>query len=178
MATVEMFWNIGHKITKHNLEGSISLGYRKFRAFFGTSPIVCMTVWDMLLIHRPHKSKPEHLLWALLLLKRYHIGEINAALVGVSEKTFNKWTRIFIHLLSDLPVVNKYFFSCTTFTTSLNFLLFCSYSLIGKTVSKTHQEAQLYLFLLMEPTSEYWNHQTSIRNGFLTSSMARAYATK
>jgi hypothetical protein len=55
MATVDTFWNLGHAITKHDLLGSITLGYRKFRAFFGTSPIVCITIWDMLLIHRPKK---------------------------------------------------------------------------------------------------------------------------
>ena len=66
MASVDTFWELCHKITKHTMDGSISLGYRKFRAFFGTSPIVCVVVWDMLLVHRPPKSTPEHLLWALL----------------------------------------------------------------------------------------------------------------
>jgi hypothetical protein len=107
MASVATFWNLGHKITKHKRDGSISVGYRKFRAFFGTSPIVCVVVWDMLLVHRPHKSKPEHLLWALLLLKRYNIESFNAALVGVTEKTFRKWSHTFIYLLSNLPVVTK-----------------------------------------------------------------------
>ena len=50
------------------MDGSTSLGYRKFRAFFGTSPFVCVVVWDLLLDERPRNSRPEHLLWALLLL--------------------------------------------------------------------------------------------------------------
>ena len=105
MASVDSFLTLGHKITKHDMDGSISLGYRKFRAFFGTSPLVCVVVWDLLLVQRPRKSTPEHLLWALLLLKRYTIESVNAALVGVSEKTFRKWAHTFIHLLSNLPVV-------------------------------------------------------------------------
>jgi hypothetical protein len=106
MALVETFWNLGHKIT-NKTDGSISVGYRKCRAFFGTSPIVCVVVWDMLLLHRPQKSMTEHLLWALLLLKRYNIESFNAALVGVTEKTFRKWSHTFIYLLSNLPVVTK-----------------------------------------------------------------------
>jgi hypothetical protein len=105
MASVDTFWSLGHKITKHDMEGSISLGYRKFRAFFGTSPLVCVVVWDLLLVHRPRKSSPDHLLWALLLLKRYTIESVNAVLVGVSEKTFRKWSHTFICLLANLPVV-------------------------------------------------------------------------
>ena len=107
MATVDTFWNLGHAFTKHDLLGSITLGYRKFRAFFGTSPIVCITIWDMLLIHRPKKSKPDHLLWALMFLKQYNIESVMAALTGVSEKTFCKWSLIFVRILSNMPVVNK-----------------------------------------------------------------------
>ena len=105
MASVDSFLTLGHKITKHDMDRSIILGYRKFRAFFGTSPLVCVVVWDLLLVQRPRKSTPEHLLWALLLLKRYTIESVNAALVGVSEKTFRKWAHTLIHLLSNLPVV-------------------------------------------------------------------------
>ncbi len=110
MASVDTFWHLGHKITKHNMEGSISQGYRKFRTFFGTSPMVCVAVWGML-VCRPLKSRPEHMLWALMLLKLYNIESVNAALVGVSEKTFRKWAHIFIRLLSNLPVVNYIHFS-------------------------------------------------------------------
>lgn len=52
-------------------------------------------------------STPKHLLWALLLLKRYSIESVNAALARVSEKTFRKWSHTFIWLLSNIPMVNK-----------------------------------------------------------------------
>ena len=40
MAQRDIFWTLGHKITRHNLQGSISMGYRLFRSFFGTTPQV------------------------------------------------------------------------------------------------------------------------------------------
>lgn len=107
MASVDTFWNLGHKITRHDTNGSIGLGYRKFRAFFGTSPLVCAVVWDKLRTQRPIKSNEEHLLWALMFLKRYNIESVNATLIGVSEKTFRKWSHIFIRLLANMPVVKK-----------------------------------------------------------------------
>ena len=107
MASVEVFWRIGHNITRHDVEGSLSVGHRKFRAFFGTSPAVCVVAWDLLASVRPNNSKPSHLLWALMLLKRYCIESFNAALVKVTEKTFRKWSLLFVDLLADMPVVNK-----------------------------------------------------------------------
>ncbi len=35
VASVDTFWILGHQITKHDMDGSLSLGYRKFRAFLG-----------------------------------------------------------------------------------------------------------------------------------------------
>lgn len=107
MASTETFWRLGHKITGHDTDRSISLGYRKFRAFFGTSPIVCVAAWNILSQTRPPKSQPEHLLWALLHMKQYRIEHVNAALVGVTEKTFRKWCHIFINLLAKMTVVRE-----------------------------------------------------------------------
>lgn len=107
MATIDIFWSLGNKIKKHETQESISLGYHKFRAFFGTPPVVCLIVWDLLFIHRPPKSTPDHLLWALMLLKRYHIESVNATLAGVDEKTFHKLSHNFISLLSNLPLVKR-----------------------------------------------------------------------
>ena len=107
MATIETFWTLGHKITRHELDGSRKLGHRRFRGFFGTSPIVCLVAWDMLTALRPRKSTPNHLLWALILLKQYNTETVNAALVGVNEKTFRKWSLIFINLLARMPVVGR-----------------------------------------------------------------------
>ncbi len=105
MASAETFWRLDHNITKHDVDGSIALGYRKFRSFFGTSSSVCAAACDNLSHVRPIKSRPEHLLWTLLHLKHYATEQINSALVGVSEKKFRKWCHIFVRLLTEMPVV-------------------------------------------------------------------------
>lgn len=105
MASFDTFWEAGHKITKHNVHGSRVMGYRTFRAFFGTSPQICVIVWNML-SQKPANSSPEHLLWALMVLKLYNLESVNASLVDVTEKTFRKWSLIFIRLLAGLQVVN------------------------------------------------------------------------
>ncbi len=80
MALIETFWTAGHKISGHDCNQSLSTGYRIFRAYFGTSPLVCAVVWDLLSRVRPRNSKPENLLWALMVLKRYNVRSINASL--------------------------------------------------------------------------------------------------
>ncbi|XP_045034955.1 uncharacterized protein LOC116930552 [Daphnia magna] len=106
MTSSEIFWNLGHNITGHNLFGSRSMGYRLFRAFFGTTPQVCEIVWHMLSTRRPPNSTPHHLLWGLLLLKQYNIESVNAVLVGVTEKTFCIWSLMYIQLIANLPVLD------------------------------------------------------------------------
>ena len=106
MASVKMmFWKIGHKITGHNVKGSLTIAHRKFRAFFGTSPVMCAVAWDLMASVRPNDSKPRHLLWALILLKRHCIESSNSAKVKMTEKTFRKWSLLFVDLLEDMPVV-------------------------------------------------------------------------
>jgi hypothetical protein len=107
MASVEIFLRIGLNITRHGVEGSLSVGHRKIRAFFGTSPAVCVVAWDLLAGVRPNNPKSNNLLWALMLLKRYCIESFNAVLVKVTEKTFREWSLLFVDLLADMPVVNK-----------------------------------------------------------------------
>lgn len=173
MALVETFWKAGHKITGHDLDGSLSLGYRRFRAFFGTSPLVCLVAWDILFNARPRNSTPEHLLWALMLLKRYSIETFNATLIGVSEKTFRKWSHIFINLLADMPVVSEIF--SANFKKSLQTFSHLYYkSLTGSNVSETLQETHLHLFLLTGLILKSWNHQSLTLNGGLTNSMVPA----
>ncbi len=107
MASESTFRNLGHQITGHKLEGSLTMEFRKFRAFFGTSPEVCLIVWNMLSTERPSNSMPQHLLWSLMVLKRYHIENVSAALVGVTEKTFRKSRLLYIRLIVNLSVVSK-----------------------------------------------------------------------
>ncbi len=110
MASIETFLRLGHKITKHAMHEGLSLGYRKFRAYFGTSPLVCVVTWEKLWSVRPKNSTPEHMLWALMLLKQYSVESCNATLAGVTEKTFRKWAHLFIDLLASMHVVNEIFY--------------------------------------------------------------------
>lgn len=100
-----LFWIQGLEYTNHSSCGSRIVGLRKFRSFFGCSPEVCEKLWNNLR-DKPGDSSPKHLLWALLFLKCYNIGSVNASLVNVDEKTFRKWSWCFIELLSQLDLVN------------------------------------------------------------------------
>ena len=81
---------------------------RRFRSFFGTSPHVCVQLWDLL---NPFEEmapdnpglQVEHLLWALLFLKLYAEESVHCGLVGgVDKKTFRKWSWLFIEYISFL----------------------------------------------------------------------------
>ncbi len=152
------------------------MGYRLFRAFFGTTPQVCEIVWHMLSTRRPPHSTPHHLLWGFLLLKQYNIESVNAVLVGVSEKTFRKWSLMYIQLIANLPVVKIFFI----FTHSEKKLLFLRkfISLISKGVLKTHLKAPLRSSLLTAPTFQYWSPLNSTRNGFRINSEDLVFAMK
>lgn len=154
------------------------MGYRIFRAFFGTSPQVCEIVWDMLTTRRPPNSVPEHLLWALMLLKQYNIESVNATLVGVTEKTFRKWSLIYIRLIAHLPVVNKIYKKIPLYIRTKPFLIYSFISLTGKGVSKTHLKAPLRSFHLTEPTFVSWNQQSSIVSDILTNFMDLDYGMR
>lgn len=148
------------------------------RNIFGTSPQVCEIVWDMLLTRRPPNSVPEHLLWGLLLLKQYNIESVNAILVGVTEKTFRKWSLIYIRLIANLSVVNKTDFGKKSYTFGLTLCIYTYISLIGRSVLKTLLKGPPCSFLLTERTFVSWNHQSSTLSGFPTNFTALGYDTK
>lgn len=75
---------------------------RRWKAHFGTSPENCVTLWNMC---RPYETMPKgvmlcHLLWALLFLKLYNSEEKNAGDAGADEKTYRKWTWLFVEEIS------------------------------------------------------------------------------
>ena len=77
---------------------------RRFRAAFGTSPRVCSVLWSK--CHEsfdiPVNALPVHLLWVLLFLKLYASEQVNAALTKSDEKTFRKWSWLFIEALASI----------------------------------------------------------------------------
>lgn len=72
---------------------------RRFRSFFGTTPVVCSKIWAMLspFSSMPPGVHPKHLLWALSFLKVYASESVLVSMFGSpSEKTFRKWVKEFV----------------------------------------------------------------------------------
>lgn len=105
-----VFWNVGLSYTNHKLENSKRTGLRVFRSFYGCSPQVCSKIWSLIEKTAPVASRPKHLLWCLLFLKRYNTEHVNSAITHVDEKTFRGWVWIFVRLLADLKVVRIFTF--------------------------------------------------------------------
>lgn len=80
---------------------------RRFRALFGISAAVCAKAWDLIVDDLPHGASPVHLLWSLLFLKVYASEHNNHLITGADEKTFRKWTWIFLERLADMSVVRN-----------------------------------------------------------------------
>jgi len=78
---------------------------RKYKSWFGTSPAVCIDLWEMI---NPKESIsklaiPAYLLWALMLLKIYSPEDVLASMAGAgSEKTFRRWAWRFIEKMEEL----------------------------------------------------------------------------
>lgn len=79
---------------------------RRFRHLFGVTPHVVSEVWNRMKHNLPRRSNCKHLLWALLFLKCYGSEHVHCALVGADEKTFRKWSWIFVKKISELRVVS------------------------------------------------------------------------
>ena len=90
---------------------------RRWMASFGTTPVVCAILWRRIDPERSFEEqsgkqthqyvKPVHLLWALLLLKVYGTESVMRSMVGtkeqpVTEKSFRKWTVLFVRAISFL----------------------------------------------------------------------------
>ena len=104
--TISDFETEGLKIMKRRKK-SFHTFFRQFRSHFGTTPTVCLIIWERLDPYeniRPiHKGvKLKHLLWALLFMKIYGTEHFHSSLTGVDEKTFRKWSWIFVDAIADL----------------------------------------------------------------------------
>jgi hypothetical protein len=65
-----------------------------FKTTYGVSADVCAHTWEYLTKYRvkSDKTRPHHLLWALIFLNVYESETFLARLFGATEKTFRKWT--------------------------------------------------------------------------------------
>jgi hypothetical protein len=114
MARMETFVEHGRKIFRKSKMARKDTDERRFLATFGVAPVVCLTIWNLLVEtgNLPPGSFEYHLLWGLMFLKLYCSESIHAALVGCDEKTFRKWSWAFVDGISFLKdrVVSE--FSC------------------------------------------------------------------
>ena len=71
---------------------------------FGVSRPIVAQIW--LMTHeKPQGTHVKHLLWALIFLKLYASESIHASLAGVDEKTFRKWSWVWIKTIATLEIV-------------------------------------------------------------------------
>ena len=76
---------------------------RRFKAHFGTSPLVCSIMWSMISTEVPSGASFLHLLWGLLFLKVYATESVLCGIVGgVDEKTFRKWAWLMVEKMAGL----------------------------------------------------------------------------
>lgn len=99
----EDFYRSGCRMTGHNWNTrSRIVGTRRFKAFFGATPLVCVIIWRLLDRgnHHPRGGCPYYMLCALLFLKQYNTEEVNRGLTGLDEKTIRKWQWIYVALIA------------------------------------------------------------------------------
>jgi len=104
---------MGAAIMSRDPEGrSESVFHTRWMSFFGVELDVVVKTWNLIGVPvcdqgELSHAKPEHLLWALLFLKKHGDESEMAALVGkdnkaVDEKTFSKWSKIFVRRIACL----------------------------------------------------------------------------
>ena len=110
--------------------GSESIEERRFRSTFGVDYLVCAIAWEWLILKEtiPKGGRKKHFLWACLQLMVYPSENFISTLLDVDEKTFCKWSWIFLLALSDLEtdVVSNFglFLNLLYFITYLSFYSF------------------------------------------------------
>lgn len=101
----DTFLKLGTRYTNSKSSQSYKMKLRRFKSFFGVTPLVCSLVWFRIKNDAPADSHPKHLLWGLLFLKQYSNEHIRRSILDADEKTIRKWTWIFVKLISDMNVV-------------------------------------------------------------------------
>ena len=123
--TMERLLIAAHKILGREDTSSTSL--RRFKAVFGISPDLALLVWNDNMPH-PFGATPKHLLWALLFLKLYSSESTHAILANCDEKTFRKWSWVFVKLISQSSKVR------IALTLDFSFIFLCI-DCLGKQIS-------------------------------------------
>ena len=78
---------------------------RRWKSWFGVTPEIAAEVWCLLKVDWTNNltsPNPEHLLWALSLLKTYKREAEHASEFRVDEKTFRKWAFFYLEGIARL----------------------------------------------------------------------------
>ena len=168
----EEFWRMGHSLSGHDFTRNCHTGHRIFREFFGTSPSICSVVWREFesIDAIPKSAQPQHLLWALLFLKRYLTEHVMSSIICCDEKTIRKWVWTFVRLLSSKLTIVISIDICTT--------VIFYFRLTGNLDSYALGLVNGRLYPSMEQISELMSLRLSTENGILINSMVQGLGTK
>ncbi|KAL7565730.1 hypothetical protein ACA910_005423 [Epithemia clementina (nom. ined.)] len=73
---------------------------------FQVAPLVVAWAWQLITAEPTEKGAcPDHLLWALHLLKVHGKEAVLSGMCHVDEDTFRKWSWYFVSRLADLEVI-------------------------------------------------------------------------
>lgn len=100
-----VFSTVANNILQHAHGLTVMTSERRFRSLFGINADMCAIAWNYSIPRLPRNAEPMHLLWALMFLKVYASETVHSRLARCDEKTFRKWSWLFIKLLSDLSIV-------------------------------------------------------------------------
>ena len=110
LVTAQLFIDVAaDEILKMNYTSRSTKFKRRWASSLKAPPEVCKELWEMLdpFNTMPGGVHPRHLLWSLHFLKVYPTNENGRAFVAwkrgaVDEKTWAKWTNIFVTAISFL----------------------------------------------------------------------------
>jgi hypothetical protein len=102
----EYFVRLGLKFSGHKIRRAWDdkINIRRWKSWFGPSPLVCRQLWIALQPFCAIKEDvmPVHLLWALVWLKGYAKESVLAGIAATTEKTFRQYVKMIVQAISDL----------------------------------------------------------------------------
>lgn len=107
--TPQRVLRLGIKMIGRDYFSDATFVQRQFKSLFGTTPFLCVCLWDEL-NHSGEgllrSCKVVHLLWTLLFLKCYSVEAVHAAICRCNEKTLRKWVWYLLEKICMLNVVS------------------------------------------------------------------------
>ena len=103
------FEELGLRTAKYRPSKCDKKRKERFKSHFGVAPDVVVDLWELLSesefvrTNNPGLKDPDpaHLLWALMLLKKYGTMSTMADSIGVHEDTLRKWSFFISKQLQD-----------------------------------------------------------------------------